>query len=156
VSRGRYPQRQLGEAVEDQAVAATDALAPGERFDALVSRPIDGRSLPAAWTLGTAVIPAGAYVEVKAAQRRVASGRRGRWLFRHKQHERLLDCGGVYGLAIYDAGRPNHDLLAVALVPASVVDELLGAWTAIDADRVEEAVAKLCWSRVVDPGGVGT
>jgi hypothetical protein len=155
VSRARHPQRQLGEAVEDQVVAATDALAPGERFDALVSRPIDGRSLPAAWTLGTAVIPTGAHVEAKAAQRRVASGRRGRWLFRSPQHDRLLDCGGVYGLAVYQADRPSHDLLAVAFVPASVVDELLGAWTAIDADRVEEAVAKLCWSRVVDPGGAG-
>jgi hypothetical protein len=154
VSRARYPQRQLGEAVES-LVCEASALAPAERFDAVAARTIDGRALPPGSRLGTALVEAGTDVEIKAAQRRVASGRRGRWLFRSPQHDRLLDCGGVYGLAVYQADRPSHDLLAVAFVPASVVDELLGAWTAIDADRVEEAVAKLCWSRVVDPGGAG-
>jgi hypothetical protein len=149
VSRARYPQRELGEAIESLVLEGS-ALAPGDRFDATVARTIDGRALPPAWRLGTALVEAGTDVEIKAAQRRVAAGSRGRWLLRQAQHERLLAAAGCYALAVYDAGHP-HDLLAVALVPATVVDELVGSWTTIDADRVEDAVAKLAWSRVLHP-----
>lgn len=91
-------------------------------------------------------------VEIKAAQVRLASGRRGRYLLRRTQHERLLAEGASYLFAVYEPR--SKDVLAMVVIPASIVDELLpDEWTVVDREHREtpEEQAQLAWSRVVNP-----
>lgn len=96
------------------------------------------------------LLGAGTPVEIKGAQRRLASGGRGRIYVRKRQHERLVEEGGVYLVAVYDP-RPgrNQQILAMAVIPASVLDEVLpDGWTDVHGDRAEEGYRQLAWSRI--------
>lgn len=103
---------------------------------------------------GINLLTVGVPVEIKAAQFRYASGQRGRFYIRKGQHERLLDAGGAYLLAVYDPR--THDVLGMAVIPASLVDELLpDDWTERH-DRAERGYNQLGWARVLDPEEVGS
>jgi hypothetical protein len=115
---------------------ATRAIAPSE-------------ALP----LATPLLLPGRPVEIKAAQTRLASGARGRWYLRQRQHESLVDAGGYYVLACYAPTRPTHEIRGLVGVPASIVDEHLpDGWIDVqDDERREEGYRQLAWSRLIDP-----
>ncbi|MFD1601044.1 hypothetical protein [Halobellus rarus] len=108
---------------------------------------------------GVPLVEAGIEIETKSAKRRTSNGGgqtiRGRWLFKgcdDGQHAALLDANAYYALSVYDDVDGDRELLAVAVVPASIVDELLeGSWYSIDRD--EGTLARLSWSRIFDSLG---
>lgn len=99
------------------------------------------------------VLEDGSEVEIKAAQRRLASGGRGRYYLRQRQHERLVAAGASYLFAVYN---PHTErVLSMLVVPATVVDRLLpDGWTAVEGDRAEEGYRQLAWSNLFDPAEV--
>ncbi|WP_132060222.1 hypothetical protein [Halorussus amylolyticus] len=95
------------------------------------------------------LLATGVPVEIKAAQFRLASGRSGRFFIRQRQHQRLLNANGAYLLAVYDPR--GHHVLAMAVIPASILDEVLpDGWTEVHGDRAERGYRQLAWSRVLD------
>jgi hypothetical protein len=154
----RARSKRLGETVEAlvvDRVAGLEAV-PDETavwHDARTTRVIGPRD-PVG--LGTCLVEPGVNVEIKAARRRLSTGRRGRVHIRAQQHERLLASSAVYAVAVYEGPDDDPTLLAITIVPASVVDELCpDEWTTVDvAGREGEAYAQLAWSNVVDPADV--
>lgn len=99
------------------------------------------------------LLQVGVEVEIKAAQLRLASGARGRFFIRKRQHERLVEEDGAYLFAVYHPR--GHEVVAMAVMPASILDELLpDGWTTVEGDRSEEGYRQLAWSRVLDPEDV--
>ena len=89
-------------------------------------------------------------VEIKAAQLRLASGARGRFFIRQRQHQKLLDEDGAYLLAVYHPR--DHEVRAMAVIPACILDEVLpDGWTEVRGDRAEKGYRQLAWSRIIDP-----
>jgi hypothetical protein len=76
---------------------------------------------------------------------RYDGGQRGRFYFRPEQHAELLEEGGVYLFAVCDAD-PERELLALKVVPATVVDDALLSW--IDGGDGRSDFAQLAWSRI--------
>ena len=105
---------------------------------------------------GIPLVEVGTRVEIKACVRRDGHHRRGRWVLKGRddgQHAALLATGAVYALAVYDDAGAATELLAVVLIPASLLDEhLRGSWYRID--RREATLAKLGWPHVLDAGVV--
>jgi len=103
--------------------------------------------------LGIPVVEAGTAVEIKGACVVRSNGdrdRAGQWYVKRAAHERLLDAGGMYVLAVY-APRPETPILRAVVIPASLLDEhLAGRWYDVDADRSENEVAQLTWSTIID------
>jgi hypothetical protein len=122
-----------------------------EHYDAVV----DGLLAPSADVpfIGIAVLEDGTSVEIKAAQRRLASGQRGRFYIRERQHGRLVDDAGAYLLAVYDP-REHRVLAMTALAATTLGGALPDGWTAVDGDRVEQGYRQLSWSRAIDPDRV--
>ena len=78
----------------------------------------------------------------------------GRIRVKRGAHEQLLEASGMYLLVVY-LPRPGLPQVARAIVPATLVDELLsGRWYGVGGSRSEQEVAKLAWSHVIDPAGV--
>lgn len=101
---------------------------------------------------GINLFAVGVPVEIKAAQRWYASGQRGRFYVRKRQHQRLLDAGGAY---LFYEPRPGHPVCGMGVVPASLVDELLpDGWTSRERSG-EEGYRQLAWSRIFEPAEVG-
>jgi hypothetical protein len=154
----RARSKRLGETVEElvvDRVAGLEAVPDAEAvwYDARTTRVVaPEEGLP----MGTCLLEPGVHVEIKAARRRLSEGRRGRVYVRQQQHERLLATGAAYCVAVYEGPDDDPTLLAMRIVPASVVDELCpDEWTTVDvAGREGEAYAQLAWSNVVDPADV--
>ncbi|WP_144900898.1 hypothetical protein [Halobellus captivus] len=111
---------------------------------------------------GVPLLEVGTEIETKSAKRRTSNGGdqtiAGRWLFKGRddgQHAKLLEASAYYALSVYDDVDGDRELLAVAVVPASIVDELLrDRWYSID--RSEGTLARLSWTHVFDRlGGDG-
>lgn len=104
-----------------------------------------------------AVVEPDTAVEIKGCQVRTSNGdrpTRGRFYVKRRAHERLLEAAGMYLLVVY-VPRPGLPQVARALVPASIVDELLrGRWYDVAGKRSENEVAKLAWSHVIEPASV--
>ena len=102
-------------------------------------------------TVALPVLEVGTLVEIKSVM--VVYGEnqtRGRYYLREQQHRHLLEHGAVYLFAVC-VPAPSRDVIAVKIVPATIVDELVSSW--IDAgDRPE--YAQLSWSRIFDPAEV--
>lgn len=152
MSRTRTSSKAAGEAIEAEVLQHVDALeyvgdSEAEWYDARVNGVLDGRDT----RLGsTPLLADGTPVEIKAAQRRLASGARGRYFIRQRQHERLVTESAAYLFAVYDPR--THRVLAMLAVPASIIDELLpDGWTAVAGDRAEKGYRQLAWSRLFDP-----
>lgn len=156
-SEPRTP-KQSGEAIEALVLERVDGLAPAtdadrQGFDAVADATLCPRTTNVRFA--TPVVEAGTEVEIKACQTRLASGSRGRWYLRERQHERLLATGGAYLLVVYAPTFPRHEVRGMALVPASLIDELLpDGWVAVEGDRAETGYRQLSWSRVLESGDV--
>jgi len=150
------PSKRAGEAVEARVLEeiaelrnVTDATA--EWHDAEVESLLEPSERVV--FCGINLLAAGTPVEIKSAQTRLASGQRGRFYLRQRQHERLLDAAASYLFAVYNPR--DRSVEAIAIMPASLVDELLpDGWTSVDADRSERGYRQLGWSRVFDPAEV--
>jgi hypothetical protein len=150
--------KKAGEEVEDNILQrvtelryVTDQTAEWHdaRVETLLEPPHDAVTF-----YGVNLLAVGSIVECKGAQYRYANGQRGRWYIRKGQHERLLDAGGFYALAVYDPR--DRRLRAIAVIPASLVDELLpDDWITRD-DRAERGYNQLGWARLLDPEEVGS
>ncbi|WP_440769911.1 hypothetical protein [Natronorubrum sp. DTA28] len=112
------------------------------------------RSLP---FYGIVLVEPDTPIEIKGCQIETSNGSRstrGRFYVKRSAHEQLLEAGGMYLLVVY-LPRPGLPQVARAIVPATLVDELLsGRWYDVGGSRSEQEVAKLAWSHVIDPAGV--
>ncbi|AXR77687.1 hypothetical protein [Natrarchaeobaculum sulfurireducens] len=146
-----------GDALEADVVQAVDALEyVGDRtatwHDAKTTTLLE----PSEWLpfYSIVVVEPDTPVEIKGCQIRTSNGSRstrGRFYVKRAAHERLLEAAGMYLFVVY-VPRPGLPQLARALVPASIVDELLrGKWYDVGGSRSESEVAKLTWSHVIDP-----
>lgn len=113
--------------------------------------------VPVRWA--TPLIEARSCLEIKACVRERSKGSataHGSWCFKGRdagQHGWLVEQAQTYLLAVYEPDAAK-ELLAIAVVPASIVDEhLRGRW--YDVDRREETCAQLRWSVILDPSVVG-
>ncbi|MFC3957150.1 hypothetical protein [Halovivax cerinus] len=146
-----------GDAIEASLIQEIDALGyVGDRtatwHDAVTTGLLEpSTTLP---FYGIVVVETETPIEIKACQVRTSNGSRstrGRFYVKRQAHEQLLDAAGMYLLAVY-VPRPGLPNLARAIVPATLVDELLrGRWYDVAADRSEQEVAQLAWSHVIDP-----
>jgi len=148
-----------GESVEANVVQRVDQLAyvtdrEAQWCDARVDALLDPGTTDAVIFRGINLLATGTHVEIKSAQRRLASGSRGRIFVRERQHQRLLEENAAYLVAVYDP-RPGRDqrVLAMAVIPASLLDEVLpDGWTNVDDDdRGEQGYRQLAWSRIIAP-----
>jgi len=104
--------------------------------------------------LGIPVVETGTEVEIKGACVVRSNGnyqRAGHWYIKRATHERLLEAGGVYLLAVY-APRESTPILRSVVIPASLLDEHLAESWYVDhsCDRPDREVAQLTWTRVID------
>jgi hypothetical protein len=100
---------------------------------------------------GICLLERGTIVEIKSAM--VVYGerqRRGRFLIRRGQHQRLLELAGSYLFAVCEP-TPDRDVLAMKVVPASLVDEFGFSW--IDREQ-RSSYAQFAWTRVFRPSEV--
>lgn len=149
--------KDAGELAASNVIGIVPELDPvddstAEWFDAIVVdtiRPSLGLSL-----LDLDVVEPGTEVEIKAAQLRLASGRRGRFFIRKRQHERLVDEGGVYLFAPYvpDGALPIRALaIATAVYVDELFDDLGDGWVDMGRRRCEVGYRQVTWSNVLDP-----
>ncbi|WP_254807406.1 hypothetical protein [Natronosalvus amylolyticus] len=103
---------------------------------------------------GICLLERGTPIEIKGCQIETGNGSRstrGRFYIKYEAHRQLLEAAGSYLLVVY-VPRPGLPQVARAIVPASLVDELLrGRWYDVDGNRSEKQVAKLAWNHVIDP-----
>ena len=99
---------------------------------------------------GIPLVEVGTVVEIKSAMVVLADDRRGRLLFRRQQHERLLEDAGMYLVAVCEP-TPDRGLLALKLIPATLVDEEIETGVAAEDDP---DYAQLAWTRFVHPDEV--
>lgn len=157
MSRAQRSAKAAGEAIEAAVIQRVDALqyvgdSRAEWHDARVNGVLAASETI---TFGHVLrLEDGTPVEIKAAQRRLASGERGRYYIRQRQHERLYAEGAAYLFAVYDPA--SEDVLAMHVAPAEAVDALLPqGWTAVrDEDRREKGYRQLAWSNLFDPADV--
>lgn len=88
-------------------------------------------------------------IEIKSAIAVLESGQRGRFHIQRTGHAALLAAAGSYLFAVC-APTPDREVVALAIVPASLVDELLGSWYDAGDSRTDE-YTQLAWSRVFSP-----
>ncbi|QCJ47258.1 hypothetical protein [Haloprofundus sp. MHR1] len=98
--------------------------------------------------VGMCVLEVGILVEIKSVMAVYGEAQtRGRFYLRRGQHEHLLAEGGVYLFAVCKP-RPKRPLIAMKVVPATAVDELVCSW--IDGGDGRPNYAQIRWSRVFD------
>ncbi|WP_436924937.1 hypothetical protein [Halosimplex amylolyticum] len=146
----------IGESVEGAVINSDPALeAVGDSvatwYDARTIRCLDPcYERP---FLGIPLVEKGTEVEIKGACVVRSNGSRqsaGHWYIKRAAHEKLLDTGGVYLLAVY-APYEDTPILRSAIIPASILDEELGGrWYEVDADRSEKEVVQLSWPVIID------
>ncbi|WP_247729480.1 hypothetical protein [Halovivax limisalsi] len=149
-----------GDAIEADVIQSIDALryvgdGTATWHDAETTGLLEAStSLP---FYGIVVVEPETPIEIKACQVRTSNGSRstrGRFYVKRRAHQQLVDAAGMYLFAIY-VPRPGLPNQARALVPATLVDELLKErWYDVDGERSEQSVAKLAWSHVIDPATV--
>ncbi|ELY97900.1 hypothetical protein C481_18230 [Natrialba asiatica DSM 12278] len=149
-----------GDALEAELVQTIDALEfVGDRtatwHDARTTSLLEpDESLP---FYGIVLVESETPVEIKGCQIETSNGdrsTRGRFYVKRAAHEQLLEAAGMYLLVVY-IPRPGLPQVARAIVPATLVDELLaGRWYEVGGSRSESEVAKLTWSHVIEPAGV--
>jgi hypothetical protein len=152
LSRARQSSKAAGEAIEAEVLELVPALRyVGDHTAEWHDARVDGLFEPSdRVTFGsTPLLEDGTPVEIKAAQRRLASGARGRFYICQRQHEHLVDASAAYLFAVYDPR--DQRVLAMLAVPASIIDELLpDGWTSVEGDRSEVGYRQLAWSRLLD------
>lgn len=169
MSSGRIARaKAIGHSVEDLVIEQFEALDAvfdenahhDAVTDGLLSPQLVDAAVPVVWA-GIPLVETGTRVEIKAAKRWTDDGDsrlRGRWLLKGRddgQHAAILDAAGVYALALYDETPAGERVLvAVAIIPASLLDEhLRGRWWSVD--RREGTFARLGWPHVIDADLLG-
>ena len=100
---------------------------------------------------GICLLEAGTVVEIKTVMAVYGENqKRGRYYLRKGQHEALLDAEGVYLFAVCEPN-PDRDVIALKVVPATIVDELVHSWISPD-ERPD--YAQLAWTNVFNPSEV--
>lgn len=152
----------IGTDIEDLVVDAVDCLEANpdedDHFDAVVDGVLWPRTLEAGFPVIWAGIPLvedGTQIEIKACVQERSNGTRdspGAWCFKGRddgQHASLLDSAAMYALALYRDASSARELLAIVVIPASILDEhLRGRW--FDVDRREGTCAQLSWPTLID------
>jgi len=88
-------------------------------------------------------------IEIKSAAVVISGDRCGRFYLREQQHEALLEKDGWYLFTV----APPHDIepLAMRLVPARIVDEMIDTWVIVE-DRAP--FKQFAWSQFIEPSEV--
>lgn len=156
VQDSRAPSKAAGEDVEAEVIQRVPELEfVSDRTARWHDARVNGLLEPSATVAfgDVLLLEDGTPVEIKGAQRRLNGGQRGRYYIRQRQHERLVAEGASYLFAVYDPR--SRDVLAMLVVPASIVDHVLPeGWTSVGGDRREKGYRQLAWSRLIDPGRV--
>lgn len=115
-----------------------------EHADARVAELVEASpELPIA---GMCLLEVGTLVEIKSAMVRLNNGGRGMFYLREGQHQRLVNDSGVYLFAVCEP-KPERPLLAIKVVPANAVGDLVGGdWR--DAGEGRPRCYQLSWGRV--------
>jgi hypothetical protein len=124
--------------VPDDVAIEYDAVATGAVFPSA--------DLP---MVGLCVVERGTPVEIKSCHRRYSARQRGRFYLRPAQHEALIETAGVYCFAVRD---DVDDLLAMKVVPAVAIEDVIPSW--IDGGDGRSAYAQVAWSRLFDPAEI--
>lgn len=95
------------------------------------------------------VLERGTLVEIKSVIAIYATGSRGRFYFRKGQHEKLLAAGSVYLFAVCKDS-PERPVHALKVVPATIVDGILGDDPWLDGGVGRPDYAQLAWSNLFD------
>ncbi|WP_135304131.1 hypothetical protein [Haloarcula amylovorans] len=150
----------IGTDVETLVIDAIDVLDAAvdadDHYDAVTTGLFEPSTIdagvPVRWA--TPLVESEERLEIKACVLERSKGTataHGSWCFKGRdtgQHRWLVDESAVYVLAVYESGAAK-ELVAVAVVPASIIDEhLRGRWYAVD--RREGTCAQLRWSNVLD------
>ncbi|WP_018259359.1 hypothetical protein [Halomicrobium katesii] len=101
--------------------------------------------------VGLCVLERGTVVEIKSTIVTYADGRRGRFKIRRSQHEALLEIGGVYLFAVC-RDLPDRPPVALKIVPATTVDDVIHSW--IDSSGTRSDYAQISWGSVFDAAEV--
>jgi hypothetical protein len=114
--------REHGDRIEDHATVLHPQLrlvddTVVEWFDAVTATSIETPARD---------VPPGGVVEIKSTVQRLASGGRGRFYLRERQHEWLVEADAWYLFVVVDD--THRHVYADRLVPADVVDDDLGEW----------------------------
>ena len=145
---GPVSSKRAGENAEGAVIEAVDGLAyvsdtDSEHIDARAVEIVEpSASLP---FVGICLLEVGSAVDIKSAIPRLASGQRGRFYLRRQQHEQLRDAGGSYLFAVCEP-RPGREPVAMKVVPATIVDDVITSWRSGGDDRPE--CTQLAWSRI--------
>lgn len=133
------------EYVRDTEVEYADArvnglLEPSEKFDQF--------ALP--------LVEDGTLVEIKSTiVVATEDQQRGRFYVRKDQHDKLVAEGAVYVFAVCEP-KPQRPVLALAMLPATIVDDLVPSW--VEAGEGRSDYGRFTWSNLIDPealeGGV--
>jgi hypothetical protein len=155
----------IGTDIESLVVDAIDTLDAAADEDDHYDATTTGLFEPSTVTAGvpvrwaTPLVEAGSCLEIKACVRERSKGSataHGSWCFKGQengQHGWLVEQAETYLLAVYESDAAK-ELAAIAVVPASIVDEhLRGRWYAVD--RREGTCAQLRWSMILDPAVIG-
>lgn len=151
MSRSRpVSSKRAGENAEGAVIDHVDGLAyvPDNEIEHADARALEllepSTSLP---FVGICLLEVGTLVEIKSTIPRLTSGRRGRFYLRREQHERLRNAGGSYLFAICEP-RPARAPVAMKIVPATVVDDVVSSWRSGGDGRPD--CAQLAWGRIFD------
>ncbi|MFD1601005.1 hypothetical protein ACFSBX_18890 [Halobellus rarus] len=154
--------KEIGRDVEHRVVDALGSIRAADDIDEYYDAVTTGVIAPDTVDhgvhvqFGVPLIQTGVEIETKGTRRRISNGEErrtfGRWVFKgrdHGQHAKLLDSNAYYALTVYDVVDDARVLLAIAVIPASLVDEhLRGRWYSID--RAEGTIARLSWKHIFD------
>jgi hypothetical protein len=96
--------------------------------------------------VGMCLLERGTEIEIKSTAVVITETQtRGRLQFRKPQHDRLLEIGGVYMIAV--CAPHDREPIAVKVIPASLLDELLYGWIEVDG---RAPYAQLTWTNLFD------
>lgn len=147
---GQLVETTVGHRVPELGLVPDDVV---EHYDAIATTLVEPRpDLPFA---GICLLERGTVVEIKSVMVSYADGARGRFYFRPSQHNALVDDAGVYLFVVCEPS-PDREILAMKVVPATVVDELLGEDPWLDGGAGRSDYAQLAWSNVFDVAEVST
>lgn len=147
-----------GENAEHKVFTAVDALEPvagEEHHDAVATNALfPSQTLPFE---SICAVERGALVEIKSTMVvHTEVQRRGRFKLRRNQHQALLEESAFYIFAVCEP-IPERQVIAMKLVPAVIVDRLVGEdgvadWR--DEGDSRGPKAQLTWSNLFDPAEV--
>lgn len=120
----------------------------GTQAEDFVAREVNGSRTPNAWY--DVDHPSGAIIEVKSTQKRLGSGRRGRFRLWKEQHENLRDHGGRYWFLV-----DGHGQGVRRNVPPEEIDGIIKRenrqWTGSGSHPKEDKQLKIVWTHILDP-----